>query len=101
MFDVTPLRFEKDDIAWLIVGGDPKKGANCHKVKIVEPAGEDVIDPTHPDKEKVPGITVEREAWTDTENLDSYEEYDTDHVPKDYESMTFSGLILDVEVRVS
>jgi len=84
------------------VGGDPKKGANCHKVKILDPAGEEIVDPSHPDKAKVPGITVVREGWTDYENLNNYEEDkpygDGDHHARDYDTMNFCNLILDVEV---
>jgi len=96
--------FTVDDEAWLIVGGDPKKGANVHKVVVTDIAGGEVTDPNHADKAKVPGISVRREGWEDRENLDGYEDAgksygSSDHRAREYPPMTFEGLVEDAEVR--
>ena len=94
--------FNVDDEAWLIVGGDPKKGANVHKVVVTDIAGAEVVDPNAPGT-KVPGITVKREGHEDRENLDGYEPNKTygscDHRAREYPPMTFQGLVEDAEVH--
>ena len=84
---------------WLIVDGDPMRGATCHEVEVVSTDGEPV---RNANGDELPSITVQVPEHTDWNNLEAVSaEYLPDNWnPMKYNATTVEGLLEDELIEI-